>query len=115
MTRLRATLALNPLDREIANHVDTAQRSILAAIRLCDVKAKDRDVKDEGGGEVSRTRIHRVREDLKRVMGAMGGVRRVASPYSIEDQAPVPKPIRESKAASKVAPAAIVEDTGDDS
>lgn len=76
MTRLRATLSSLPIDREIAGHVDTAQRSIRAALRACE------------GIEVSpvqRRRVAAVRRDLENILGALTSVRRVGSPYDLND------------------------------
>jgi hypothetical protein len=77
MTRLRATLSTNPTDKAIAAKVDEAQRSLLAALRLChDAKGSDL---------VSGRRVFAVRRDLQRALGALSDVRRIGTPYDTTD------------------------------
>lgn len=76
MSRLRATLSTLPLDREIASHVDTAQRSIREALRACETKEEN---------PVQRRRVMAVRRDLEKILGAMTAVRRVGALYDVND------------------------------
>lgn len=76
MSRLRATLSSLPIDREIAGHVDVAQRAIRAALRACDMKE---------GNPVQRRRVLAVRRNLEQILGAMASVRRVGSVYDLND------------------------------
>lgn len=100
MSRLRATLSTLPIDREVAGHVDAAQRSIRAALRACDGSESN---------PVQRRRVMAVRRDLEKILGAMTTVRRVGALYDLNDPdltgTPVPpRPKREAPAAP-VAPA----------
>lgn len=91
MSRLRATLSMHPIDREVAGHVDVAQRAIRAALRACDGTESN---------PVQQRRVRAVKRDLEEVLGALTGVRRVSSPYDLNDPdltgTPVPpRPKRE--------------------
>ena len=77
MSRLRVTLSTSPIDREIAQRVESAQRVILEALRMCV------DNRDEN--PVVRRRVLAARRDLERVLGALGSVRRVSALYDVSD------------------------------
>lgn len=89
MSRLRATLSTNPIDQEVARHVDEAQRAIRMALRKCEARTDN---------PVLRRRTMAVRRDLERVLDVMSGVRRVASPYDMDPdltgEPPPPRPKR---------------------
>ena len=58
MSRLRATLSENPIDREVARHIDEAQRAIRMALQKCVAQTDNPFV---------RRRTMAVRRDLERV------------------------------------------------
>lgn len=95
MSRLRAALSLNPLDKAIATKVEEATRSLVSALRVCD-EARPTDA-------LTRRGVSRTRQDLLRALGALTAVRRIASPYEVtvsestaplqrREQRPVPSP-----------------------
>lgn len=84
MSRLRSTLAATPLDREVSGSIETARRSVLAALKTCEIQAKDR-------ANPQRPRILAVKRDLLRVLGAMADVRRVSNGYAAEEVKPSAK------------------------
>ena len=94
MSRLRATLSSSPLDREIAQLVDQAQRSIQAALRRCESAT--------GTTPEARRRGALTRRDLLKALGALGSVRRTQPNYDTDDPdlIEVPKPPRESRPVS---------------
>lgn len=100
MSRLRATLSSLPIDREIAGHVDAAQRAIRAALRACEAKEEN---------PVQRRRVMAVRRDLEKILGAMTSVRRVGSLYDLNDpdltNTPTPPRPKREAPPSPVAPA----------
>jgi len=87
VSRLRATLSSSPLDREIAQRVDQAQRAIQGALKLCDGAPA---ATPEG-----RRRVGATRRDLLQALGALASVRRTQPSYDTSDpdltEAP-PKP-----------------------
>lgn len=91
MSRLRATLSTDPLDKALATKMDEAQRVLVSALRLCD----DSPRTDMAG----RRRVAHTRRDILRALGAVTGIRRVASSYNAEDpdlsNATVPRRERE--------------------
>lgn len=87
MSRLRASLASTPLDREVSSSLETARRSVLAALRSCEIQAKDRT-------SPQYRRVVAVKRDLLRVLGAMADVRRVSNGYAVEE---IPSAVKKSK------------------
>ena len=95
MSRLRATLSSNPLDREVATRVDAAQREIVAALKACE-RAE--------GSPLAKRRAMAVRRDLTKILGVMSTVRRVSSLYDatdpdLNDSPAPPRPKREAPTA----------------
>jgi len=90
LSRLRATLSTNPLDRDIAQRVEKARREIINALDLCNARNES--------NLVTRRRVAAARRDLGRILGAMDSVRRVRALFDMEDQdlndvaLPRPKP-----------------------
>lgn len=75
MSRFRSRLAGSPVDREIAQRVHAAGDQIQGAIRVCESVARDR--------RDSRFRTATlVQRDLTRVLGTMGAVGKIVSPYT---------------------------------
>lgn len=93
MSRLRATLSSDPLDKALAAKMDEAQRVLLAALRLCDESQRT--------DTVARRRVAHTRRDIQRALGALTAVRRVAPLYDVGDPdlSDTPAPRRERKPA----------------
>jgi hypothetical protein len=90
LSRLRAALSLNPLDKAIATKVDEATRSLVSALRVCD-EARPTDA-------LTRRGVSRTRQDLLRALGALTVVRRITSPYDVGDsESTAPAPRRERR------------------
>ena len=77
MTRLRASLARSPLDREIATKMNDAERAVLEALRLC--------LASKGSDPGLRRRVLATSRDLQRILGALNSVRRVEPLYDRND------------------------------
>lgn len=92
MSRLRATLSTDPLDKALTAKMDEAHRALVAALRLCDDSQKT-DV-------VTRRRVAHTRRDIQRALGAITGIRRVARLYDVADSnlSDTPAPRRERPA-----------------
>lgn len=93
MSRLRATLSTDPLDKAVSTKMGEAQRSLVAALRLCD-EAERKDA-------MIRRRLANTRRDLLRALDALTAIRRVAPLYDVTDPdlSDTPKPRREKEAA----------------
>lgn len=94
MTRLRVTLSSSPLDREVAQLVDQAQRSLIAAIERCESAS--------AATPEARRRVALTRRDLKMALGALGSVRRTQPNYDTDDPdlIELPKRREETRQAS---------------
>lgn len=77
MSRLRITLSSSPLDREIAKLVHQAERSLHAALKLCEQAAVTTPE--------ARRRVAATRRDLTSALGALGSVRRTQPAYDTTD------------------------------
>lgn len=77
VSRLRATLATNKLDRSIQSQVASAERAIRSALQMCLQAGSRQDLRS---GHLAR-----VRRDLERCLGALQGVRTVAPRYDTSD------------------------------
>jgi len=90
MTRLRATLSTSPVDKAIADKVSDAQRSLQAALRLCDSRRET--------DPLVRRRMAATRRDIEQALGAMSSVRRVTPLFDQTDpdltDVPSPPPRR---------------------
>lgn len=78
MSRLRISTANNPLDREVARHVDVASRSIMSALQAV----------HNSRNEYGPAYVARVRRDLERCLGALESVRRVKPGHDDPDLNP---------------------------
>ena len=82
MSRLRIQLSSTEIDAKIATNLDSAERSIMAALVECDTYARTKR------GTPGYTRAQKVSRDLKKALGALSGVRRVRSIFDLEEEAP---------------------------
>lgn len=80
MSRLRIQLSKSEIDRKVASSVTDVERILLSALRDCDRYMRSTK------NPVEATRARGVIRDLKKVLGAVSGVRRVSPVYDITDE-----------------------------
>lgn len=92
MSRLRAALSTSPIDRQILQCLQGAQRQVLEALSLCDQATRDRT-------DPQWSKARRVRRDLMAVLAAMEGVRRVGARSSedVDEAVAAPTNVPEEK------------------
>jgi hypothetical protein len=84
LSRLRASLSSDPLDREIQSLVADAERKILLALQRCVASSRKPD---------ATRNATRTRRDLERCLGALRSVRRSRPSYDMSDPDLQPEPV----------------------
>lgn len=96
MRRLRATLARSPLDREVATHLMTAERALIAAMTTCRAT--------KAANPIEEMRQRRVLRDLERAAQAVASVGSRTPRYNVADPDlnpdPTPAPREKPEASS---------------
>jgi hypothetical protein len=80
MGRLKSRLARSKGDQDIQSHLHEAEAHLLLALGVCD------KMRRFGGTEIEKRRSLAVRDDLMKVLGALGKVGRITPLYDLSDR-----------------------------